>query len=587
MSEAAQALCMGTAYFVAAAICMIFTRFDGGIAYFWTPTALLLPLLTRRRPAQWPPILLACLAGGIAASSLFGAGPRYAGVFGAASVGEVALGGFLLQRFVPDGRYFDTLRRVALFIVAVGLLMPLVSAFAGAAAAVAKTGGYFWDTWVYWFAVHGLGALVFTPVVAIFAQPGGRSRLASFLPTRGGGVDFLVLLAAVLVDVMTFGQKQLPLLFLPVLPLIVLTVRLRRSGAAVGLALLAAIGGLASTFGLGPVSQIVHGHAQQAVFFQFYLAVTLLTVLPLAAELNSKKWLGDRLRDSEAMFRVMVDRSGDMLFNIAPDGRIRYASSSVMAIGGFKPAALVGRHAADLVLAADQDALRAAHAEVLARPDDIVISEFRVPNSFGAFGWVEVYSRALRDADDQVSGVVSVVRDVSDKKASQARLERSANTDALTGLYNRRVFDDRLDRAMAAPPEARSVACLAIIDLDHFKQVNDRHGHQAGDQVLKLVAKEFRAACRRSDTLARIGGEEFGLILWEMDIGEAEAFCDRLRERIAALAVTASGQRLTVTASIGVAPLVDYPSVPELLGAADRALYRAKDDGRNCLRLAA
>jgi two-component system, cell cycle response regulator len=172
-------------------------------------------------------------------------------------------------------------------------------------------------------------------------------------------------------------------------------------------------------------------------------------------------------------------------------------------------------------------------------------------------------------------------------RADNVRLAALAQTDPLTQLLNRRALTERLiselDRARRY---GHSVAVL-MLDLDHFKQVNDTHGHMVGDGVLKDTAEILRAAIRSADFVARYGGEEFVVVLPETSLEGAVIFAERLRERIAAAPFEGSSElALTLTVSIGVSlfPAPRITSADDLLSAADTALYRAKADGRDCVR---
>jgi len=170
------------------------------------------------------------------------------------------------------------------------------------------------------------------------------------------------------------------------------------------------------------------------------------------------------------------------------------------------------------------------------------------------------------------------------------RLKRVGLTDVLTGVNNRRFFDQRLvEEVSQAQRSGRPLSCL-FIDVDHFKQVNDRHGHQVGDQVLRQVAGLVRECLRTPDVLARYGGEEFAALLMGAGGSEAREIAERVRQRVAAQPFQgARGQPLSVTVSVGVAtldPHMDDGRGPEALGealveAADACLYRAKANGRN------
>jgi diguanylate cyclase (GGDEF)-like protein len=163
-----------------------------------------------------------------------------------------------------------------------------------------------------------------------------------------------------------------------------------------------------------------------------------------------------------------------------------------------------------------------------------------------------------------------------------SRLRRQARTDALTGLLNRRAFDDRLRRELETAGSFGYDLTLVICDLDNFKQINDRYGHPAGDEVLRAVGGIFSASVRDRDIAARYGGEEFALVLPGTPLLGGRRLSERIRRQFEELRVDIpEGQTVTVTASFGAASFSTYASVDSLLAAADRALYEAKGAGRN------
>ena len=190
----------------------------------------------------------------------------------------------------------------------------------------------------------------------------------------------------------------------------------------------------------------------------------------------------------------------------------------------------------------------------------------------------EVTAKVARDASGGVFGFVNTIRDVSVQRRQQAELERLARTDALTGLANRHVLQDTLAEACArAAPDQRQVA-LALLDLDWFKQINDRHGHPVGDAVLVEVARRLGATVRAGEVLARVGGEEFAWLLPDSDLQDAIIAADRARALISDLPFAVAG-RLTMSAGVGV---VSGPEVADIVyRLADRALYDAKQSGRD------
>ncbi len=161
-------------------------------------------------------------------------------------------------------------------------------------------------------------------------------------------------------------------------------------------------------------------------------------------------------------------------------------------------------------------------------------------------------------------------------------LERLASSDSLTELDNRRCF---FDKAGAEAVRARRYGhplSLQMLDIDHFKAINDRYGHIAGDRVLMAVADVLRANLRHSDIAARLGGEEFAILLPETSIDDASVHAERIRQSVAALSIAHGSDRLTLTVSIGIAGMgANDESIEPILMRADKSLYRAKEEGRN------
>ncbi|MFP4056416.1 MAG: GGDEF domain-containing protein [Candidatus Brocadiia bacterium] len=204
--------------------------------------------------------------------------------------------------------------------------------------------------------------------------------------------------------------------------------------------------------------------------------------------------------------------------------------------------------------------------------------------------WGAVTCRVYRDGDGQVACIDGVIQDVTRRKEAEdaleearRRLERLATTDGLTGLLNRRTVLERLETELTRCRRLALPLALVLLDVDHFKAVNDRHGHQAGDRVLAHVGRLLRAACRSYDLAGRYGGEEFILALPHADASQGRAAAERLRQRLAAAPVPlGDGEALAVTASLGVAVAAEgVDTADALVAAADQALYKAKAAGRN------
>jgi diguanylate cyclase (GGDEF)-like protein len=172
--------------------------------------------------------------------------------------------------------------------------------------------------------------------------------------------------------------------------------------------------------------------------------------------------------------------------------------------------------------------------------------------------------------------------DITDLVSNAEQLERLATTDSLTGLYNRRHFWTALEGEWSRFHRYYRSVSVLMVDIDHFKAINDRFGHGVGDEAIKAVANACLEGKRKSDLVARLGGEEFAILLPETSLSQAKGVAERIRKNIAALTLKADEEPFQITASVGIAEAsVSMPGMDALMHAADQALYQAKTQGRN------
>jgi diguanylate cyclase (GGDEF)-like protein len=171
---------------------------------------------------------------------------------------------------------------------------------------------------------------------------------------------------------------------------------------------------------------------------------------------------------------------------------------------------------------------------------------------------------------------------------AQERLQYEASHDSLTAIWNRGAIHELLNAELARAKRENTSVSVVAVDLDHFKRINDTHGHPTGDEVLREVAQRMKGAMRRYDVIGRYGGEEFLILLPKTDLSGAVIQAERMRESIAATAIETAAGKLRITASLGVATLrvTDAAEADVLLQDADAALYQAKQRGRNCVQTA-
>lgn len=579
-----QAVIFGGVYLLLACAGIGLTRFNGGVAFISIANPILLARLLTLPRRDWLPSLLACAVAGAVATSTVGLGDKAALPLVFVNTGEALIAAVMLGWVTRRSSELGSDSPLPWFLAIGGFAAPAAGAIGGAAVATYVGADSYLANWFNWFAGHALGTITFTPIAVYLIRGDVRRWLATtktIAIAEAGAHLLLVALASAFV----FRQEARPLLFLPMLPIILAIFRSGRLTAAVAIVVLTAVSGALTAAGHGPVSALPVPFGARLQFLQFYLACTVLTVLPIAAELARRASLFQRLHDSEARYRVLMENSSDIILNVDNDGRIRFASPSINQMGDFDHATMIGRRATELVHTADVGTFLQAHSRALTEPAAISIVEFRVEEA-GRDRWFEATIRAVVDDDDLVLGAVTAVRDVNHRKEAEARLSKVALTDHLTGLANRRALDALLLEAIANADQKQG-GCLALFDLDHFKLINDRYGHVSGDAVLKQFAALAKCLLRDGDQIARFGGEEFAVILPGASLEQARLVCERIRAAFAASSVVIENELIRSTVSGGVARY-DATSLPEaVLNGADIALYAAKENGRDRLGLAA
>jgi diguanylate cyclase (GGDEF)-like protein/PAS domain S-box-containing protein len=277
-------------------------------------------------------------------------------------------------------------------------------------------------------------------------------------------------------------------------------------------------------------------------------------------------------RRQTAHFRSLVTSSTDLVLVLGTDG-CRYVSRSVTQMVDRAEAALLGRGFEALLHPEDRAAVQSA--AVHGGPPEIV---FRVLNATGEWRHLEAHVTDLRQ-ERWVRGVVLNARDVTERIKLEEQLKHQAFHDSLTDLPNRALLRDRLDQALARAKRSGELVAVLLVDLDGFKQVNDSLGHDAGDQLLRKVARRLKHVVRESDTVARFGGDEFALLLEYVTEHEVVALAERLLDEIAR-PVVITGREVSLGASIGIVLDSGSGHSEELVRDADVAMYAAKDAGR-------
>jgi diguanylate cyclase (GGDEF)-like protein/PAS domain S-box-containing protein len=306
-----------------------------------------------------------------------------------------------------------------------------------------------------------------------------------------------------------------------------------------------------------------------------------------------------RLKASEARYRLLADNSTDMVFQLDRNLACQYASPACREILGFAPEELIGVSCLKQAHRDDAERMRLALNTLASGRTERMSLASRMRHRDGRWIWVEAQLRAPRDPDTgETIAIIGALRDVSARKAIEddlaeatRRLQALASQDSLTGLANRRAFDDALDREFLRAKRDDFCIALLMIDVDRFKAFNDSYGHPRGDECLRLIARAISRAVRRpGDLAARYGGEEFCVLLPGSDEAGAAAIAARIRRSVLQLKIEHCASELgIVSISVGAAacgPVTSDRAPDSLVREADRALYLAKKGGRNAIVLA-
>ncbi|WP_019627093.1 PAS domain S-box protein [Thioalkalivibrio sp. ALJT] len=291
------------------------------------------------------------------------------------------------------------------------------------------------------------------------------------------------------------------------------------------------------------------------------------------------------LRESETRFRQLAG-SVNEVFWLRDECAILYVNPAYEAVWGRSREALYADPGA-MLEAVDPEDRQQVEAifmgSALKRGSTDVT--FRIHRPDGELRWIQAHCYPVEDAEGETTRVAGTAVDVTELKQTQLELEQSnaalasaALYDRLTGIANRRYFEELLEREMRRVDRSGGSFALVMFDLDHFKRVNDSFGHDVGDEVLKDVTDRVASRLRDSDVLGRWGGEEFMVLLPAADLDSGATVAETLRERVAGTPCAAVG---TVTISLGVAEYLPGEPRKQLLRRVDQALYRAKNAGRN------
>lgn len=283
--------------------------------------------------------------------------------------------------------------------------------------------------------------------------------------------------------------------------------------------------------------------------------------------------------------RMLLESAGDGIYGINMQGKCTFINPAALKMLGFSSEEVLGRDPHQIFHYRFPDGSEYPSHQCPVHMTKVKGVETECEDHFinrdGESLPVHLKVSPIFEDQDQV-GVVVVFQDITEQKALQARLITLTTTDDLTGLYNRRYFQKQLSKEFARFQRSFAETAVLMLDLDFFKQINDTHGHAAGDKVLQDFAELLLSAQRNSDFCARVGGEEFALLLPDTSLNDAQSFANRLTKQVRESVFSFNDVKIPLTVSVGCSHMMMDDTHPDMvLARADRALYQAKESGRD------
>ena len=563
-----------------------FDRNEKGTNIIWLANGLVLAFLLLAPRWRWKWYLLVSFVAMLLGSVIIREPPAMSLVYNALNLIEVLVGAVLLKRKSTDLPIFTDAGYLLRFVGFACLLGPAIAGIPFGIYMHLARNEDFLGVVIGWALGDGVGIAVVAPTfVAIL-----HSRMRKTHLLRKRWIYPVMVLA---VTAFVFSQNRAPILFL-VFPFLVLVLtQIDLGWAALSTMVVAIIGSWYTMHNRGPLALATSVAPEwKNTLLQLYLASAMFTLYSISIVFGNLRKTQGELRQIAALHKLVVDNSRDAIILGDLDGTQTYVSPGIRTLTGWDPKDLVGRSSRELIHPADAVEVDLALRALRAGSEGGTL-EYRARKRDGDYFWVEGSLRVYRDpATGRPIGYLNLVRDISERKRSEEHLQSAYRAmeslvvvDALTGISNRRRFDEALASEWRRALRDGDKLSLLLIDADHFKRYNDTYGHVRGDSCLKQIAEAaLDVVLRPGDLVARYGGEEFAVVLPGTDENGARAvaedICQAVRNRRLPHEGNAPG---IVTVSVGCATIIPQrgKSQQDLIESADQALYRAKGRGRN------
>ena len=307
-------------------------------------------------------------------------------------------------------------------------------------------------------------------------------------------------------------------------------------------------------------------------------------------DISERKQSELRLKRMNQDFMTVLESTSDFITIKDQEGRLRYCSQSLADITGHKSwRDMVGKRDVDIFPHETARLYEQEETQVYQHGQSVVNKSDPYFRRDGSRGWLSTTKWPMFSEDGKtVIGMFGISRDISESKRREDELRTMATTDFLTGLASRRDFIDDLNRQIARMHRSPQInTCLLMMDLDFFKRVNDAYGHAIGDAMLQHISGLMKSEIRRVDSVGRIGGEEFAILMPDTPLAAAHAFAERIRNKVMQTPLCDKDKVIPITVSIGITQIsCKDQSFGSVFERADTALYQAKHFGRNRVELA-
>jgi diguanylate cyclase (GGDEF)-like protein/PAS domain S-box-containing protein len=304
-------------------------------------------------------------------------------------------------------------------------------------------------------------------------------------------------------------------------------------------------------------------------------------ILLAMEDVTDRKRAEEALRESEKRYRALYDDNPSMFFTVDFEGRVLSANHFGAEQLGYCVEELVGMPLAKLYLKSEKASVREHLETCIRNPETVQRREFCKVRKNGTMLWVRETARTAKAADGK-STVLIVCEDITDLHKLSEQLSYHASHDPLTGLVNRRTFEDCLERVLATAAAGEGTHAICYMDLDRFKIINDTCSHSAGDEFLRQLGGLFLEHVRKTDTLARLGGDEFGVLMEHCSLQQARRLSNSLRKATEDFRFRWEDKSFSIGVSIGLVPITkNSGNVAQILQEVDAACYLAKDAGGN------